>query len=68
MEIECSLEPLTNENLKELYNGSIQRLREYFVQVQGAKWENSGLRTIVSNIRMSCCLGEFLLAGFCRQI
>ncbi len=40
MEIERSPEPITNEDLKELYNRSVQRLREYFVHGQGSKWED----------------------------
>ena len=37
--IERSSEQLTKENLKELYSGSVQRLQEYFVIGQGAKWK-----------------------------
>ncbi len=39
MEIERSPEPITKGDLKDLYNGSVQRLHEYFIQGQGAKWE-----------------------------
>ena len=31
MEIERSLEPLTENDLKELYVGSVKRLNEYFI-------------------------------------
>ncbi len=39
MEIERSPEPLTKEDLKELYAGSVQRLQEYFIRGQGSKWK-----------------------------
>jgi hypothetical protein len=39
MEIERSLEPLTKNDLKELYSGSVKRLREYFILGQGKKWQ-----------------------------
>jgi hypothetical protein len=38
MEIERSLEPLTKGDLKELYEGSVKRLHEYFLIGQGSKW------------------------------
>lgn len=38
MEIERSLEPLTKNDLKELYAGSVKRLHEYFITGQGRKW------------------------------
>jgi hypothetical protein len=38
MEIERSLEPLTENVLKELYSGSVKRLHEYFLIGQGSKW------------------------------
>jgi len=31
MEVECSLEPINKDDLKELYEGSIKRMREYFI-------------------------------------
>ncbi len=40
MEIERSPELITKEDLKELYEGSVQRLQQYFIQGQGAKWKN----------------------------
>ncbi len=55
MEIERSPEPLTNEDLKELYNGSVQRLREYFVQGQGAKWKE--LYNIEKPLAVALCQG-----------
>ena len=39
MEIERSPEPLTKEDLKELYAGSVRRLYEYFINGEGAKWK-----------------------------
>jgi len=39
MEIERSPRPLTIDDLKDLYEGSTRRLREYFIQGQGAKWK-----------------------------
>lgn len=38
MKIERSLEPITNNDLKELLEGSVERLRKYFVQGDGVKW------------------------------
>ena len=38
MEIERSQALLTANDLKELYIGSLNRLRQYFVEGQGAKW------------------------------
>jgi hypothetical protein len=38
MEIERSSEPLTKNDLEELYLGSMQRLKEYFVFGQGSRW------------------------------
>ena len=37
--IERSQEPITNDDLKELYFGSVKRLNEYFVTGQGEKWQ-----------------------------
>ncbi len=39
MEIERSLEPITENDLEELYTGSVKRLNEYFVTGQGKKWQ-----------------------------
>ncbi len=38
MEIERSLEPLNNNDLNDLYEGSVKRLHEYFLIGQGRKW------------------------------
>jgi hypothetical protein len=37
MELERSLEPFTERDLKELYEGSVTRLDEYFLVGQGSK-------------------------------
>jgi len=55
MEIERSPEPITNENLKELYNGSVQRLHEYFIQGQGVKWKE--LYNIEKPLAVALCQG-----------
>ena len=39
MEAERSLEPITENHLKDLYEWSVKRLSEYFVQGQGEKWQ-----------------------------
>lgn len=39
MEIERSLEPFTINDLRDLYEGSAKRLREYFIDGEGAKWK-----------------------------
>lgn len=38
IEVERSLEPITKEDLRELLEGSIKRLRDYFVYGNGVKW------------------------------
>jgi len=38
MEIERSQQALTKSDLKELYEGSVKRLHEYFLIGQGGKW------------------------------
>jgi hypothetical protein len=55
MEIERSPEPITIEDLKELYNGSVQRLHEYFVQGQGVKWKE--LYNIEKPLAVALCQG-----------
>ena len=40
MEVDRSLEQITKDDLKDLYVGSVKRLREYFIHGEGAKWEN----------------------------
>ena len=39
LEIERSLSPLTIDDLKELYSGSMNRLNEYFINGNGKKWQ-----------------------------
>ena len=55
MEIERSPEPITIEDLKELYNGSAQRLHEYFVKGQGVKWKE--LYNIEKLLAIALCQG-----------
>lgn len=55
MEIERSPEPITIGDLKELYNGSVQRLNEYFVQGQGVKWKK--LYNIEKPLAVALCQG-----------
>lgn len=56
MEVERSLETLTADDLKELYVGSIRRLREYFVQGQGTKWNY--LYNIEKPLAAALCQGS----------
>ena len=39
MEVDRSLEQITKDDLKDLYVGSVKRLREYFIHGEGAKWQ-----------------------------
>jgi hypothetical protein len=55
MEIERSPEQITTEDLKDLYNGSVQRLREYFIDGQGVKWEE--LYNIEQPLAVALCQG-----------
>lgn len=55
MEIERSLEPLTKNDLNDLYTGSIKRLNEYFVTGKGAKWNR--LYDIKKPLAVALCQG-----------
>lgn len=55
MEIERSLEPITIDDLKELYSGSVQRLYEYFITGQGKKWQR--LYNIKQPLAVALCQG-----------
>lgn len=55
MEVERSLEPITESDLEELYEGSVKRLREYFVQGRGAKWWQ--LYNIENPLAVALCQG-----------
>ena len=55
MEIERSLEPLTYDDLKELYWGSAKRLHEYFIQRPGTKWNE--LYNIAKPTAVALCQG-----------
>jgi len=55
VEIERSIEPLTDEDLKELCVGSVKCLREYFVQGQGVKWRS--LYNIEQPLAVALCQG-----------
>lgn len=56
MIIERSLEPITKGDLKDLYNGSIQRLYEYFIQGHGVKWRD--LYDIENPLVAALCQGS----------
>lgn len=55
MEIERSLEPLTKNDLNDLYTGSVKRLNEYFVTGKGAKWNR--LYDIEKPLAVALCQG-----------
>ncbi len=40
MEIERTLEPLTKNDLKDIYEGSVNCVNEYFIEGQGSKWQD----------------------------
>jgi hypothetical protein len=56
MVIDRSHEQITTEDLKDLYNGSVQRLREYFINGQGVKWEE--LYNIEKPLAVALCQGS----------
>ncbi len=56
MEIERSLEPLTDSDLKELYSGSVKRLYEYFLTGRGSKWKQ--LYNIQEPLAVALCQGS----------
>ena len=58
MEIERSLEPLTKNDLSDLYIGSVKCLNEYFVTGQGQKWQH--LYDISQPIAIALCQGAAL--------
>ncbi len=53
--IERSTEPLTDDDLKELYIGSVTRLKEYFVSGDGRKWGD--LYNIEQPLAVALCQG-----------
>ena len=55
MEIERSLEPLTKNDLNDLYNGSVKCLSEYFVTGKGQKWQH--LYDISQPLVVALCQG-----------
>ena len=55
MDIERSLEPITKDDLKDLYAGSVKRLDEYFVNGQGIKWKN--LYDVKQPLAVALCQG-----------
>ncbi len=55
MEIERSLEPLTKNDLNDLYTGSIKRLNEYFITGKGQKWQH--LYSISEPLAVALCQG-----------
>lgn len=55
MEIERSLEPITCDDLRKLYEGSVKRLHEYFIQGNGIKWKE--LYNIEKPIAVALCQG-----------
>jgi hypothetical protein len=56
MEIERSLEPITNDDLKELYAGSVKCRDEYFINGQGKKWLS--LYDIEHPLAVALCQGS----------
>ena len=55
MEVERSLEPITNDDLREIYAGSRDRLKKYFVQGKGKIWANH--YKIESPLAVALCQG-----------
>ncbi len=55
VDIERSLEPITEADLQELYDGSVNRLREYFIRGNGAKWRE--LYSIEEPLAVALCQG-----------
>lgn len=55
MEIERSLKPITCDDLRELYFGSVNRLHKYFGKGQGTKWNK--LYNIEKPIAAALCQG-----------
>ncbi|HHJ81360.1 MAG TPA: hypothetical protein ENJ65_06970, partial [Candidatus Tenderia electrophaga] len=55
MEIERSPEALTKEALKELYEGSVRRLHDYFINGEGTKWKE--LYDIQKPLAVALCQG-----------
>lgn len=55
MQIERSLEPLTKNDLSDLYAGSVKRLNEYFITGKGQKWQH--LYNISQPLAVALCQG-----------
>ena len=55
MKIERSLEVIKISDLEELYTGSVERLYQYFITGQGAKWQ--GLYNIKQPLAVVLCQG-----------
>jgi hypothetical protein len=55
MEIERSIAPLTDNDLSDLYAGSLNRLQEYFIYGKGTKWRE--LYNIEQPIAVALCQG-----------
>jgi len=55
MKIERSLALLTENDLDELYTGSVKRLNEYFITGQGQKWQH--LYDIEQPLAVALCQG-----------
>ena len=58
MEIERSLEPITENDLNELYEGSVRRLLEHFIHGNGVKWKD--LYNIEQPVAVALCQGSAL--------
>lgn len=58
MEIERSLEPITREDLIDLYQGSTKRLSQYFLEGEGRKW--SRYYNIEKPLAVALCQGAAL--------
>ncbi len=58
MDIERSMETITKDDLVDLYNGSKNRLRQYFINGEGVKW--SDLYDIEKPLAVALCQGAAL--------
>ncbi len=55
MKVARSTEPITSEDLQELYDGSMKRLQEYFLKGRGQKWKR--LYNIKKPLAVALCQG-----------
>jgi hypothetical protein len=60
MEIERSLEPITREDLIDLYQGSTKRLGQYFLKGEDRKWSRYYNYNIEKPLAVALCQGAAL--------